>query len=70
MSSAKKKRLLPVNFELTAISLAANKAGLSYGQFTLQLSDSDREIILREYLQQICLKKSTEEPSLPPYGAS
>ena len=53
MSSSSKKRLKIVNLELTAICVAANKAGMSYGKFVSRLSSMEREAIIRDYVERI-----------------
>lgn len=51
MGSTKKKSKRVVNLELTALSLAAKKAGMSYGKFIAGLTAEKREIIIREYAE-------------------
>lgn len=53
MSSSSKKRHKIVNLELTAICVAANKAGMSYGKFVSSLTSEKRNVIIRDYIERI-----------------
>ncbi len=56
MSSTKKKHIGVVNLELTALSIAANKAGLSYGKFVAHITIEERRAIIQEYKRSLNLE--------------
>lgn len=59
-----------VNLELTALSFAANKAGMSYGEFMIHTTTAERQTIIREYEEMLRTKmlessSQTVDPDLP-----
>lgn len=53
MSSTRRKDNRIVNLELTALSLAAKKAGMSYGKFVAQITAEERLSIILEYKEML-----------------
>lgn len=60
MSNAKKKCNRIVNLELTALCVAANKAGMSYGKFMTHITAEERQTIIREYKKMLSIERDND----------
>jgi len=60
MSSSKKNRNRIVNLELTALCVAANKAGMSYGKIMTQITADERRTIIREYERILNIERDND----------
>ena len=62
MGSTKRRYTSGTNIELTALSIAARRAGMTYGKFIIRLTAEEKHRIIREYKEMLNYEPDNSPP--------